>query len=92
MFARQLAPTIAWPARKLALHDLRDRATNRRLMNPPAEAATTETRRTIGRWGILHASRSALRLVQLRIAGNTVANTAPIMRASCPGEQHPGAA
>jgi hypothetical protein len=37
--------------------------TNRRLMNTPAEAATAETRRMIGRWGILHAGRSALGLV-----------------------------
>jgi Domain of unknown function (DUF1772) len=34
--------------------------TNRRLMATPAEAATTETRRMIARWGILHAGRSAL--------------------------------
>jgi hypothetical protein len=37
--------------------------TNRRLMNIPAGAATAETRRMIGRWGILHAGRSALGLV-----------------------------
>ena len=37
--------------------------TNRRLMNTPPGAATAETRRIIGRWGILHAGRSALGLV-----------------------------
>jgi hypothetical protein len=37
--------------------------TNHRLMEMPPEAATTETRRIIGRWGILHAGRSALGLV-----------------------------
>src|SRR5215469_1970302 len=36
--------------------------TNQRLMNIPAGAATAETRRMIGRWGILHAGRSALGL------------------------------
>ncbi len=37
--------------------------TNRRLMDTPAEAATAETRRMIGRWGMLHAGRSCLGLV-----------------------------
>jgi hypothetical protein len=37
--------------------------TNRRLMDTPPEAATAETRRMIGRWGILHAGRSCLGLV-----------------------------
>src|SRR5215467_12925577 len=37
--------------------------TNRRLIDTSAEAATTETRRTIRRWGILHAGRSALGLI-----------------------------
>jgi hypothetical protein len=37
--------------------------TNRRLMNTPTEEATAETRRMIGRWGILHAGRSALGLI-----------------------------
>jgi hypothetical protein len=37
--------------------------TNRRLMNTPPGAATAETRRMIGRWGILHAVRGALGLV-----------------------------
>jgi hypothetical protein len=37
--------------------------TNHRLMNTPPGAATPETRRMIGRWGILHAGRSALGLV-----------------------------
>ena len=37
--------------------------TNRRLMDTPPDAATAETRRMIGRWGILHAGRSALGLV-----------------------------
>src|SRR5262252_7863866 len=37
--------------------------TNNRLMNTPMEAATDETRRMISRWGVLHASRSALGLV-----------------------------
>jgi hypothetical protein len=37
--------------------------TNRRLMDTPAEAATAETRGLIGRWGILHAGRSALGLI-----------------------------
>jgi len=37
--------------------------TNRRLMNTPPGAATAETRRMIGRWGIFHAGRSALGLV-----------------------------
>src|ERR1700680_2577991 len=37
--------------------------TNRRLMNPPAEAVTAETRRMIRWWGVLHAGRSALGLV-----------------------------
>jgi hypothetical protein len=36
--------------------------TNRRLMNTPPGAATAETRQMIGRWGILHAGRSALGL------------------------------
>ena len=35
---------------------------NRRLMNTPAGAARAETRRMIGRWGILHAGRNALGL------------------------------
>src|SRR5215471_5275382 len=34
--------------------------TNRRLMDTPLEAATTETRQMIRQWGILHAGRSAL--------------------------------
>jgi hypothetical protein len=37
--------------------------TNRRLMETPPEAATTETRRLLERWGTLHAGRSALGLV-----------------------------
>jgi len=37
--------------------------TNRHLMDTAPEAATAETRRTIGRWGILHAGRSALGLI-----------------------------
>ena len=37
--------------------------TNRPLMDTQPEAATVETRRLIGRWGILHAGRSALGLV-----------------------------
>jgi hypothetical protein len=37
--------------------------TNRHLMNTPAEATTAETRRTLERWGTLHAGRSALGLV-----------------------------
>ena len=36
--------------------------TNRRLMDTPSEAAATETRRMIERWGTLHAGRSALGL------------------------------
>ena len=36
--------------------------TNYRLMNTPAGAATAESRRMIGRWGILHAGRSVLGL------------------------------
>ena len=36
--------------------------TNHRLMNTPAGAATAETRRMIGRWGVLHGGRSALGL------------------------------
>jgi hypothetical protein len=36
---------------------------NRRLMNTPPGAATAETRRMIGRWGLLHAGRSALGLI-----------------------------
>jgi hypothetical protein len=36
--------------------------TNRRLMNTPPGAATAETRRMIGRWGMLHAGRSVLGL------------------------------
>ena len=36
--------------------------TNHPLMNTPAGAATAETRRMIGRWGILHAGRSVLGL------------------------------
>ena len=36
--------------------------TNHRLMSTPAGAATAETRRMIGRWGILHAGRSVLGL------------------------------
>jgi Domain of unknown function (DUF1772) len=41
--------------------------TNRRLMNTPAEAATAETRRIIGRWGILHAGRGALGLMAILV-------------------------
>lgn len=37
--------------------------TNRRLMNTPPGAATAETRRIIGRWGILHVGRSVLGLI-----------------------------
>ena len=37
--------------------------TNRRLMNTPSGAATAETRRMIGRGGILHAGRSGLGLI-----------------------------
>jgi hypothetical protein len=37
--------------------------TNRRLMNTAPEAASGETRRLIGQWGILHAGRSALGLI-----------------------------
>jgi Domain of unknown function (DUF1772) len=36
--------------------------TNNRLMNRPPDEATDETRRMIGRWGMLHAGRSALGL------------------------------
>jgi len=36
--------------------------TNRRLMNTPPGAATAETRRMIGRWGMLHAGRSVVGL------------------------------
>jgi hypothetical protein len=39
--------------------------TNRRLMNTPPGAATAETRRMIGRWGILHAGRSTLGLIAI---------------------------
>jgi hypothetical protein len=39
--------------------------TNHHLMNTPPGAATAETRRMIGRWGILHACRSALGLVAI---------------------------
>jgi anthrone oxygenase-like protein len=35
---------------------------NRRLMNTPPGAATAETRRMIGRWGIFHGGRGALGL------------------------------
>ena len=41
--------------------------TNHRLMNTPPGAATAETRRMIGRWGILHAGRSALELASTLI-------------------------
>jgi Domain of unknown function (DUF1772) len=34
--------------------------TNRRLMDAPPDAASSETRRMIERWGTLHAGRSAL--------------------------------
>ena len=36
--------------------------TNRRLMDTPPEAPTTETRQMIRQWGILHGGRSALGL------------------------------
>jgi hypothetical protein len=36
--------------------------TNRRVMNTPPGSATAETRRMIGRWGLLHAGRSTLGL------------------------------
>jgi hypothetical protein len=39
------------------------RPTNRGLMETPPEAATSETRRMLERWGTLHAGRSALGLV-----------------------------
>ena len=42
--------------------------TNRRLMNTPPGAATAETRRMIGRWGIFHAGRSALGLAAALIS------------------------
>jgi hypothetical protein len=41
--------------------------TNHRLMNTPPGAATAETRGMIGRWGLLHAGRSALGLVATAI-------------------------
>ena len=37
--------------------------TNRHLMDTAPEAATAETRRMIGQWGILHAGRGALGLI-----------------------------
>jgi hypothetical protein len=37
--------------------------TNRRLMDTAPEAATAQTRRTLERWGALHAGRSTLGLV-----------------------------
>jgi hypothetical protein len=37
--------------------------TNRHLMDTAPEAATAETRRMVGQWGILHAGRSALGLI-----------------------------
>jgi hypothetical protein len=36
--------------------------TNRRLMDAPPDAASSETRRMLERWGALHAGRSALGL------------------------------
>jgi hypothetical protein len=41
--------------------------TNHRLMNTPPGAATAETRGMIGRWGVLHAGRSALGLIATAI-------------------------
>ena len=41
--------------------------TNHRLMNTPPGAATAETRGMIGRWGLLHAGRSALGLIATAI-------------------------
>ena len=41
--------------------------TNHRLMNTPPGAATAETRAMIGRWGMLHAGRSALGLIATAI-------------------------
>jgi Domain of unknown function (DUF1772) len=37
--------------------------TNRRLMDTAPDAATAETRRVIGRWGILHAGRSTFGVI-----------------------------
>ena len=37
--------------------------TNRHLMDTAPEAATADTRRMIGQWGLLHAGRSALGLI-----------------------------
>jgi hypothetical protein len=37
--------------------------TNRHLMDAPPEAASSETRRMLERWGALHAGRSALGVV-----------------------------
>jgi Domain of unknown function (DUF1772) len=37
--------------------------TNRHLMDTAPEVATAKTRRVIGRWGVLHAGRSALGLI-----------------------------
>ena len=48
---------VNWPHTILVIMPI-----NRRLMNMPAGAATAETRHMIGRWGILHAGRSALGL------------------------------
>jgi hypothetical protein len=54
--------------------------TNRRLMHTPAEAATAETRRMIRWWGVLHAGRSALGLVDSNLpvgSAMRLAQTAP---------------
>jgi hypothetical protein len=51
--------------------------TNRHLMNTPAEAITAETRRMIGRWGILHAGRSALGLAAILIFLGAAMNSRP---------------
>jgi len=55
--ARSGRPLVNWPYTIVVIMP-----TNHRLMNTPPGAARAETRRMIGRWGMLHAGRSVLGL------------------------------
>src|SRR5215469_5527942 len=52
--------------------------------NTPPGAATAETRRMIGRWGILHAGRSAPGLIATGLGGKPLVTTHGLGRAIAP--------